>query len=85
MTKTQSNKYNKRQQRNKAQHESRQAQRINRKQEDQLWEFAVDQLHIIWDWTTCISNSVSMGLGKFGVVSQLPYHVSRLCTGGATY
>ena len=27
----------------------------NRKQEVQLSEFAVDQLHIIWDWTTSIS------------------------------
>ena len=24
----------------------------NRKQEVQLWEFAINQLHIIWDWTT---------------------------------
>ena len=26
----------------------------NRKQEVQLWEFAVDRPHIIWDWTTSI-------------------------------
>ena len=44
----------------------------NRKQEVQLWEFAVDQLHIIWNWTTSISISASTRLGEFGVVPQLP-------------
>ena len=44
----------------------------NRKQEVQLWELAVDQLHIIWDWTTSISISASTRLGEFGVVPQLP-------------
>ena len=44
----------------------------NRKQEVQLWEFTVDQLHIIWDWTTSISISASTRLGEFGVVPQLP-------------
>ena len=34
------------------------------KQEVQLWDFAIDQLHIIWD--------VSKGLGEFGIVPQLP-------------
>ena len=34
----------------------------NRKQEVQLWEFAVDQLHIILDWTTSISISASTRL-----------------------
>ena len=43
----------------------------NRKQEVQLWEFAVDLLHIIWDWTS-ISISASTRLGEFGVVPQLP-------------
>ena len=53
-----SNNYNNRQQRNKAQLWSRQALR-KIEQEDQLWEFAVDQLHIIWDWTTRVSVSAS--------------------------
>ena len=44
----------------------------NRKQEVQLWEFAVDQLHMIWDLTTSISISASTGLGEFGIVPQLP-------------
>ena len=49
----QSFKYNNRQQRNKAQLGSRQAQmEIGSKKSN--WEFAVDQLHIIWDWTTSI-------------------------------
>ena len=44
----------------------------HREQEVQLWEFAVDQLPIIWDWTTGMSISASTRLGKFGVVPQLP-------------
>ena len=44
----------------------------NRKQEVQLWEFTVDQLHIISDWTKSISISASTRLGEFGVVPQLP-------------
>ena len=44
----------------------------NRKQEVQLWEFAVDQVHIIWDWTTSITVSASTRLGEFGIVPQLP-------------
>ena len=44
----------------------------NKKQEVQSWEFVVDQLHIIWDWTTSISISASTGLGEFGVVPQMP-------------
>ena len=42
------------------------SQEENRKQEVQLWEFAVDQLHIISDWTTSISICVSTRLGELG-------------------
>ena len=48
-----------------------QAEKKNRKQEVQLWEFAVDQLHIMWDWTTSISISASTRLGEFGIVPHL--------------
>ena len=44
----------------------------------QLWEFAVDQLHIIWDWTTSLSISASTRLGEFAVVPQLPTCFSPL-------
>ena len=44
----------------------------NRKQEVKLREFAVDQLHMIWVWTTSISISASTRLGEFGIVPQLP-------------
>ena len=71
MTRKQSYKHDKYNRKTKPNYEAGK-QRRNRKQEVQLWEFAVDQLHIIWDWTTSTSISASTGLGEFGVVPQLP-------------
>ena len=67
----QSYKYNNGQQRNRRSKTVKQASKGENK-EVQLWEFAVDQLHIILDWTTSISIRASMGLGEFGIVPQLP-------------
>ena len=33
---------------------TKQASREGKNQDVQLWEFAVDQLHIVWDWTTSV-------------------------------